>query len=69
MRKLEAENMVSDPIQERLLKLIAKKKRSMKPAKKSSKDKGTAAPASNVVNIMDALKQSVAADLKNRNAR
>lgn len=62
-------DMVSDPIQESLLKLIAKKKRAMKPAKRSNKDEGTAAPTSNVVNIMDALRQSVAADLKSRNAR
>lgn len=61
--------MVSDPIQESLLKLIATKKRAMKSARRSNKDKETAAPGSNVVNIMDALKQSVAADLKSRNVR
>jgi len=60
-------DMVSDPIQESLLKLIAQKKRALKPKKatKSSKADG-AKPASNVINIMDALKKSVANELKNR---
>lgn len=59
--------MVSDPIQESLLKLIAEKKKALKP-KKSAKGKKTedAAPRSNVINIMDALKKSVATELKNR---
>ncbi len=60
-------DMVSDPIQESLLKLIAEKKKALRPAKKAAKGK-EGAPASNVVNIMDALKKSLAADLKNRKA-
>jgi hypothetical protein len=40
----------------------------MKPAKKSAKGKPDAVPASNVVNIMDALKKSVAFELKAREA-
>jgi DNA end-binding protein Ku len=60
-------DMVSDPIQESLLKIIEEKKKALKPAKKSSKHKA-GAPASNVVNIMDALKKSVAAELKSRKA-
>jgi len=60
--------MVSDPIQESLLKLIEEKKRSLKPTRKSSKTKQAPAPASNVVNIMDALRKSVADDLKSRKA-
>jgi DNA end-binding protein Ku len=51
--------MVADPVQERLLEIIeAKKKTLTKPAKAKS------APASqsNVVNIMDALRKSVAAE-------
>ncbi|WP_105432536.1 Ku protein [Neorhizobium sp. T6_25] len=61
-------DMVSDPIQESLLKLIAEKKKALKPAKKSTKGKGTAAPASNVINIMDALKKSLADELKSKKA-
>ena len=52
--------MVADPVQERLLDIIAAKKKTLtKPAK------GKPAPAAqpnNVVNIMDALKKSVAAE-------
>jgi DNA end-binding protein Ku len=61
--------MVSDPIQESLLKIIAEKKKALKPAKKVAKGKQDAAQASNVVNIMDALKKSVAAELKSNKAR
>ncbi|MFW8588314.1 Ku protein [Rhizobium beringeri] len=62
-------DMVSDPIQESLLKIIAEKKKALKPAKKVAKGKQDAAQASNVVNIMDALKKSVAAELKSNKAR
>lgn len=59
--------MVSDPIQESLLKLIASKKHARKPSKrKSSSDKGNEKKPSNVVNIMDALKKSVQKELKSR---
>jgi DNA end-binding protein Ku len=51
--------MVSDPIQETLLKLIAKKKREMKPAKSAKGKKQEASSPSNVVNIMDALRKSL----------
>ncbi len=61
-------DMVSDPIQESLLKLIAEKKKALKPVKKSTKGKETAAPASNVINIMDALKKSLADELKSKKA-
>ncbi|EJC83269.1 Ku protein [Rhizobium leguminosarum bv. trifolii WSM2297] len=60
-------NMVSDPIQASLLKLIEEKKKLLKP-KKTAKGKTATAPASNVVNIMDALKKSIQADLKGRKA-
>ena len=60
--------MASDPIQESLLKLIAEKKKALRPAKKSAKGKETAAPASNVINIMDALKKSLADELKSKKA-
>ncbi len=58
-------DMVSDPIQESLLALIEEKKKALKP-RKSAKSKETAAPASNVINIMDALRKSVADELKSR---
>jgi DNA end-binding protein Ku len=55
-------NMVSDPIQDSLLKLIAARKKAKKPTKtkasKSPKDDGD--EKSNVVNIIDALNKSVA---------
>jgi len=66
MRKWSPE-MVSDPIQESLLKLIADKKKSKKPAKKAtSKPSSHQGDKSNVVSIMDALKKSVAKELQSR---
>jgi DNA end-binding protein Ku len=61
-------DMVSDPIQESLLKLIAEKKKQLKPKKATIGKKAERAPASNVVNIMDALRKSVEADLKKKKA-
>lgn len=58
--------MVNDPVQESLLKLIDEKKKALKPKKKTAKTKE--APASNVINIMDALRKSVADELKSRKA-
>jgi DNA end-binding protein Ku len=60
--------MVSDPIQMSLLKLIDQKKKELKPKKRANTGKTEAAPKSNVVNIMDALRRSVEADLKGRKA-
>jgi DNA end-binding protein Ku len=60
--------MVSDPIQDALLKLIEEKKKLLKPKKAAKGKKEEAAPTSNVVNIMEALRESVEADLKNRKA-
>ncbi|MBW9115594.1 Ku protein [Rhizobium cauense] len=60
-------NMVSDPIQTSLLKLIEEKKKLLK-TKRVAKGKASQAPVSNVVNIMDALKKSIEADLKGRKA-
>jgi DNA end-binding protein Ku len=62
--------MASDPVQESLIKLIADKK---KAKKRSGKTKSKASKSddqheSNVVNIMDALKKSVAKELKARKA-
>lgn len=54
--------MVVDPIQERLLDIIATKKKALKkPAQTKAKPQQSSKP-SNVVNIMDALKKSVAAE-------
>jgi DNA end-binding protein Ku len=62
-------DMVSDPIQESLLILIADKKKATKPKAKTSKSaKDDDEEKSNVVNIMDALKESVAKELKSRKA-
>lgn len=58
--------MASDPIQTSLLKLIDEKKKALKPKKVAKGGKAEAAPKSNVVNIMDALKKSVAAELKSK---
>lgn len=58
--------MVSDPIQESLLKLIADKKKALRSTKKPAKGKGQAAAPSNVVNIMDALRKSVASEMKTK---
>jgi DNA end-binding protein Ku len=61
-------SMVTDPIQESLLKLIASRKKALKPANKAkgkAKEDASDQP-SNVINIMDALKKSVQADLKGR---
>ncbi|MBY3537574.1 Ku protein [Rhizobium laguerreae] len=60
--------MVTDPIQEALLALIAEKKKTLKPKKSTKGRKEDAAPASNVVNIMDALRKSVEEDMKSRKA-
>ena len=61
--------MASDPVQSKLLDIIAAKKKQMKkPAKAKSKGKGQDEPApSNVINIMDALRKSV--DAENRSRR
>ncbi|MBY2967971.1 Ku protein [Rhizobium leguminosarum] len=59
-------DMVSDPIQESLLKIIAEKKKALKPKKAAKGKAAESAPKSNVVSIMDALRKSVEADLKGR---
>jgi DNA end-binding protein Ku len=55
--------MVADPVQEKLLEIIAIKKKGRKrPAKPKAPE--AEAPASNVINIMDALKKSLNAESK-----
>jgi DNA end-binding protein Ku len=58
--------MVSEPIQESLLKLIADKKKALRSTKRPPKGKGQTAAPSNVVNIMDALRKSVASEMKTK---
>ncbi|WP_103333999.1 Ku protein [Pseudotabrizicola formosa] len=60
-----APEMASDPVQDRLLDLIAAKKKGRKRAPKA-KASPDAAPKDNVVNIMDALKRSLAAEKKGK---
>jgi DNA end-binding protein Ku len=56
--------MVDDPVQDRLLEIIAAKK---KGKKRPAKPKESASePPSNVVNIMDALKKSIASEGKSK---
>ncbi|WP_075293174.1 Ku protein [Pararhizobium arenae] len=56
--------MVVDPVQDRLLDIIADKKKALKkPRKAKPPASGKAAP-NNVINIMDALKKSVAAEIR-----
>ncbi|SCM70686.1 Non-homologous end joining protein Ku [uncultured Pleomorphomonas sp.] len=57
-------DMVSDPVQEKLLDLIsAKKKKRKRPAKAKAKAEDK---PSNVINIMDALRNSVASEKKGK---
>lgn len=56
-------DMAEDPVQERLLEIIAAKKKGRKKPLKQKVEEPTAT-ASNVINIMDALRKSVAADRK-----
>lgn len=56
--------MVRDPVQDRLLDLIAARKKGRKRQTKPREQ--TQEPASNVVNIMDALRRSIASDSASR---
>jgi DNA end-binding protein Ku len=57
--------MVIDPVQDRLLDIIAEKKKALKrPSKTKAKAPASAPAPSNVINIMDALKKSVAAEMR-----
>ncbi|NTE89480.1 Ku protein [Agrobacterium rubi] len=57
--------MVVDPVQDRLLDIIrAKRKQQKKPSRGTTKAPASPAKPSNVINIMDALKKSVAAETR-----
>jgi DNA end-binding protein Ku len=59
------QKMVIDPVQDRLLDIIANKKKALKkPSKAKAKAPASAPAPSNVINIMDALKKSVAAETR-----
>lgn len=55
--------MIDDPVQDRLLEIIASRKKGKKPAKAAKPPPET---PTNVVNIMDALRKSIASDGKSR---
>ena len=57
-KKAWSPDMAADPVQERLLDIIAAKKKGAKKVK--AKPRAEAEPPSNVINIMDALRRSVA---------
>jgi len=57
-------DMVRDPVQERLVEIIAEKRRNVAPAR--AKAAPAPAPPSNVVNIVDALRRSVAAGARRK---
>ena len=56
--------MVNDPVQDRLLDLIASKKKGRKPAAKAKSKPEADETPSNVINIMDALRKSIRSDSK-----
>ncbi|MCO5732508.1 Ku protein [Rhizobium sp. SSA_523] len=56
--------LVADPVQARLMDIINEKKKALKGRAKPPRKKLNASPAGNVINIMDALKKSVAAELR-----
>lgn len=54
--------MVSDPVQEKLIDIIAAKRRGKRPAKAKAAPESEHAGADNVIDIMDALRRSLASD-------
>lgn len=54
-------SMVADPVQEKLLDIIAEKKKALRKPTKAKKAASSPAP-NNVINIMDALRKSVEAE-------
>jgi DNA end-binding protein Ku len=57
--------LVADPVQDKLLEIIeAKRQKPKRPAKAKAKETSPTATPSNVVNIMDALRKSVEAEIR-----
>lgn len=54
--------MAIDPVQDRLQEIISSKKKALKRSSKNRASQPAKTEASNVINIMDALKKSVAAE-------
>jgi DNA end-binding protein Ku len=67
-QKTWSPTMVSDPIQATLLRIIAQKKKALKKPPKSKTKTTGPATAGNVINIMDALKKSLADEAKGKKA-
>ena len=63
-KKAWSPEMVADPVQEKLIDIIEAKKKGAKKAK--AKPSAEPEPPSNVINIMDALRRSVAAARKTK---
>ncbi len=61
-------DMVQDPVQTRLVEIIADKRKHVRPTRPKAAPEAAAEP-SNVVNIMDALRRSVAAEAKRTKGR
>lgn len=61
-------DMVSDPVQEALLDIIAKKKKALKPSRKGKATGEDRPSGGNVIDIMDALRKSLAAGRKGKRA-
>lgn len=59
---------MSDPVQEALLDIIAEKKKAMKPSRKGKKKDPDGSSGSNVIDIMEALRASLAAGGKSKKA-
>lgn len=59
--------LVDDPVQDRMKEIIAAKQKKKRPVRSAkAKPEPDAAPAGNVVSIMDALRRSLAADSKRK---
>lgn len=65
-RRRWSPELAGDPVQARLLEIIAEKKRGAGRPAKAKPKAGAEASASNVVNIMDALRRSISSEAKPR---
>ena len=65
-KKPWSSDLVRDPVQDRLVELIDDKKKNVRSARRKPEAAEAADTPSNVINIMDALRRSVAADTKKR---
>ncbi len=67
-RKPWSPEMVRDPVQERLVEIISEKRKNVQPTRPQAAPAPAPAP-SNVVNILDALRRSVAAEAKGKKGK